>query len=98
MNSEAEISQARIEAALDRIEAGVGRLREAARHAEGPAALRAERDALTRQVAELKAENARLTDQMGVASRERDRAKNAADKASYRLDGAIDQLKLVLEG
>lgn len=98
MKSGAETSRARIEAALGRIEAGVGRFREAAPRSEGLAALQAERDALTQQVAELQAENARLTDQMGLAGRERDKAKKAADNASDRIDGAIDQLKLVLEG
>ncbi len=98
-------SQARLDAVLDRIEAAAHRLRQARREAaaetEGQsqqiADLIAEREELSSQIATLQAENERLGQELQRAKADRAEAKQTAERVSGRLDGAIDQLKLVLE-
>lgn len=96
MKPDWEKAQARLETALRRIEAGVA-ARRAAGGAADVAALQAERDALADEVAKLRAANDRLAADLQRTEAERAKATAAAGQVSDRLDGAIDQLKLVLD-
>ena len=96
MKPDWEKAQARLEVALQRIEASVA-ARRAAAGTPDVAALQAERDALAEEVATLRAANERLTGELQRAEAARAEASAAAGRVSDRLDGAIDQLKLVLD-
>jgi len=89
--------QRRLDRALARIEAAASRLRDGATDSEALAAAVAERDELRREIAGLRGENQKLATQLKDAKEKTKATQSSAGQIAKRLDGAMDQLKLVLD-
>jgi hypothetical protein len=85
---------------LDRLEAALAKLDGVVAAREGSAAAREvarERDSLAKQVAELKQHNADLTAALKLTQGRHDNLAEASRLVGERLDGAIADIKAVLE-
>ncbi len=82
---------------MARIEAAAIRLRKGATDGDALAAMAAERDELKREIAKWRRENASLTTELKSANEKRKATQSSAGQIAKRLDGAMDQLKLVLD-
>ncbi len=94
---ESDNPQRRMDRALARIEAAAIRLRKGATDGDALAAMAAERDELKRDIAKWRRENERLATELKAANEKRKATQSSAGRIAKRLDGAMDQLKLVLD-
>ena len=94
---ESDNPQRRLDRALARIEAAAIRLRKGAADGDALAAMASERDGMMRDIAKLRGENEKLTTDLKAAKERRKATQTSAGRIAKRLDGAMDQLKLVLD-
>jgi chromosome segregation ATPase len=94
---ESKNPQRRLDRALARIEAASTRLRKGATDGDALVTMTAERDELKREIASLRGENTKLASELKDAKDKTKATQSSAGQIAKRLDGAMDQLKLVLD-